>query len=164
MQDDVLVDATIEIPTGTSNKYEMKHGRLVLSRVLHSPVKYPADYGYIEGTVAADGDPLDVLVVISEPTFPGCHMPVRIIGALRMVDEQGEDDKILAVCAVDPRYDHIERHEQLGWPYLDAIAHFFEIYKTLEGKVVEIGEWLDRDAAVAILRAARAAAEGPDPS
>lgn len=150
----MIVMATVEIPTGTSNKYEMEGGRLTLSRVLYSPVKYPAEYGYIEGTLAPDGDPLDILVAISEPTFPGCRVPARVVGALRMTDDKGTDDKILAVCDVDPRYNHIERHDQLGWPYLDAISHFFSIYKTLEGKEVSVGEWLDREAAEAIVAAA----------
>lgn len=152
--------ATIEIPTGTSNKYEMEDGKLVLSRVLYSPVKYPAEYGYVEDTIAADQDPLDILVVISEPTFPGCRVPARVIGALRMSDDKGLDYKILAVCDVDPRYDHVDHHLQLGQPYLDAITHFFQIYKTLEGKDVEVGEWLDRDAALAIVAEARETARG----
>lgn len=150
-----VVMATVEIPTGTSNKYEMIDGHLVLSRVLFSPVKYPTEYGLVEDTLATDGDPQDILVVISEPTFPGCRLPARIIGGLRMTDEHGTDDKILAVCDVDPRYDHITEYGQLGQPYLDAISHFFEIYKELEGKPVKIGSWLDRETAAAILDAAK---------
>lgn len=152
----MVVMATVEIPTGTSNKYELDDGRLTLSRVLYSPVKYPAEYGFIDQTLAEDGDPLDILIVISEPTFPGCRVPARVIGALRMTDDKGVDDKILAVCDVDPRYNHIERHVELGRPYLDAIAHFFEVYKELEGKEVRVGEWLDRAAAAAMVESARA--------
>lgn len=149
------VMATVEIPTGTSNKYEMVGGRLVLSRVLYSPVKYPADYGYIEESLASDGDPLDILVFISEPTFPGCRLPARIIGGMRMSDENGVDDKVLAVCAVDPRYDHITTATELGAPLLDAITHFFRIYKSLEGKRVEVGSWFDREAALKIVEEAK---------
>ena len=150
-----VVTATIEVPTGTSNKYEMADGALVLSRVLYSPVKYPADYGYIEDTLFEDGDPLDILVVISEPAVPGCRVPARVVGGLHMSDEKGLDTKILAVCDVDPRYNHIEHYGDLGQHFLDAMAHFFEVYKTLEGKPVTVGEWFGRDEAMRLVAASR---------
>src|SRR5437588_33198 len=110
------IEAIIEIPQGSRNKYEYDHTThaIRLDRVLHSSVHYPTDYGFMPDTISKDGDPLDVLVVVYEPTFPGCHVPVRIIGLLRMQDEKGEDEKILAVPVGDPRLDGIDRLD--GFP------------------------------------------------
>lgn len=137
------VEAMIEIPRGSRNKYEYDHERgiLRLDRVLYSSVHYPTDYGFICGTLSGDGDPLDVLVVVEEPTFPGCHVRARPIGTLTMVDEKGEDEKILAVLVDDPRFADISDISQLQehWPL--EIAAFFRTYKDLEGTQPEVREW-----------------------
>ena len=145
-------DVTVEIPKGHRNKYEMDHvsGRIRLDRMLFTATRYPADYGFIEDTLGEDGDPLDVLVLVDEPTFPGCLIECRAIGMFRMRDEKGGDDKVLAVPAQDPRLSHLQdifhvpRFDQL------EIQHFFETYKDLEpGKSVEGATWVGRDEAEA---------------
>ena len=105
-------DVVIEIPKGQRNKYEMDHetGRIRLDRMLFTSTRYPADYGFIEDTLADDGDPLDALVLLEEPTFPGCLIRCRAIGMFRMRDEKGADDKVLCVAATDPRMAHLKRH------------------------------------------------------
>ena len=141
------VDVLIEIPKGQRNKYEMDHaaGRIRLDRMLFTSTRYPHDYGYIEDTLADDGDPLDVLVLLEEPTFPGCLITCRVIGMFRMRDEKGLDDKVLAVPATDPRQEHLrDIHHVPEFDRLE-IQHFFEVYKALEpGKEVEIGGWVGR--------------------
>ena len=148
-------DVTIEIPQGQRNKYEMDHdsGRIRLDRMLFTSTRYPADYGFVEETLAEDGDPLDALVLVQEPTFPGCLVRCRAIGMFRMSDERGADDKILCVPAGDPRHDHLQDIEDV--PRFDRleIQHFFEVYKELEpGKVVEGAAWAGREAAEAEVR------------
>ncbi|HEY7011176.1 MAG TPA: inorganic diphosphatase [Streptosporangiaceae bacterium] len=143
-------DVIIEIPKGQRNKYEMDHetGRIRLDRMLFTSTRYPADYGFIEGTLADDGDPLDALVLLEEPTFPGCLILCRAIGMFRMRDEKGADDKVLCVPATDPRMAHLRDIEDV--PEFDQleIQHFFEVYKALEpGKVVEAAKWVGREAA-----------------
>ena len=143
-------DVIIEIPKGQRNKYEMDHetGRIRLDRMLFTSTRYPADYGFIEGTLADDGDPLDALVLLEEPTFPGCLILCRAIGMFRMRDEMGADDKVLCVPATDPRMAHLDDIEDV--PEFDRleIQHFFEVYKALEpGKVVEAAKWVGREAA-----------------
>ncbi|MBI3978893.1 MAG: inorganic diphosphatase [Chloroflexi bacterium] len=148
----------VEIPRGSRNKYEYDHRRHVirLDRVLYSSVHYPADYGFIPDTLAEDGDPLDVLVVTEEPTFPGCLVPVRPVGVLDMRDESGPDEKILAVPAVDPRFATIVDLEDLAPHWLHEIEAFFEIYKALEpGKRTEVVGWRGAEAAVNLMNAAR---------
>jgi inorganic pyrophosphatase len=152
------VDVTIEIPKGQRNKYEMDHetGRIRLDRMLFTSTRYPADYGFIDGTLADDGDPLDALVLLDEPTFPGCLITCRIIGMFRMRDEKGLDDKVLCVPAQDPRFGHLRDITDL--PKFDQleIQHFFEVYKELEpGKSVQAEAWADRDAAEAQVEACR---------
>jgi inorganic pyrophosphatase len=146
----VQFDVTVEIPKGQRNKYELDHatGRIRLDRMLFTSTRYPADYGYIEQTLGQDGDPLDALVLLEEPTFPGCLITCRALGMFRMTDEAGGDDKVLCVPATDPRMAHlIDIHDVSEFDRLE-IQHFFETYKDLEpGKSVEGAEWVDRVAA-----------------
>jgi inorganic pyrophosphatase len=137
------VEAIIEIPSGSRNKYEYDHERGIfrLDRVLYSSVHYPTDYGFIPDTLADDGDPLDILVVVEEPTFPGCHVRARPVGTLVMSDEKGPDEKILAVLVDDPRFDGITHLDQLHPHWLREIENFFAIYKTLQNKIVTIKGW-----------------------
>jgi inorganic pyrophosphatase len=154
----VDVDVVIEIPKGQRNKYEMDHesGRIRLDRMLFTSTRYPSDYGYIDDTLADDGDPLDALVLLEEPTFPGCLITCRILGMFRMRDEQGLDDKVLCVPAADPRMAHLRDIDDV--PKFDRleISHFFEVYKELEpGKSVQAEAWADRAAAEAQVEACR---------
>lgn len=139
--------AYIEIPRGSRNKYELDHstGRLMLDRVLYSSVHYPADYGFIPETLAEDGDPLDVLVLVQEPTFPGCLIPARVVGGLDMHDEKGSDFKILAVPEGDPRYAHVTGLGDLGDHWPREIETFFATYKLLEEKMTDVLGWHDAD-------------------
>lgn len=138
-----LVTAIVEIPRGSRNKYELDKasGLLRLDRVLYSAVHYPGDYGFIPRTLHEDGDPLDILIAIEEPTFPGCQIDVRPIGVLRMLDRGEPDDKILAVAAHDPRRGEYFDIADLPQHFLREVEHFFRIYKDLEGKRVEIIGW-----------------------
>jgi inorganic pyrophosphatase len=144
------IEVIIEIPKGTRNKYEAdpKTGAIWLDRMLFTATRYPEDYGFVPDTLAQDGDPLDVLVLVEEPTFPGCHIWARPLGLFLMRDEEGEDAKVLCVPATDPRnadkseLNHVAPHE------LEEIAHFFTIYKQLEpGKDTQVEGWKDRAAA-----------------
>jgi inorganic pyrophosphatase len=147
------VTAVIEIPFGSRNKYELdKHtGMLRLDRVLYSAVHYPGDYGFIPRTLHEDGDPLDVLVLIKEETFPGCLIDVRPIGVLKMLDKGEPDDKILAVPRHDPYHEEwfdiadIPRHQ------LKEVEHFFQSYKDLEGKRVQVAGWGKSEEAMRII-------------
>ena len=151
------IDVVIEIPKGTRNKYEAdEHGVIWLDRTLFTSTQYPEDYGYVPHTLAADGDPLDAMVLLREHTFPGCHIRARPIGMFLMRDEEGVDAKVLCVPASDPRsvevteLSHVPEHE------LEEIAHFFEIYKALEpGKNVEVDGWRDRGEAEAAIEQCR---------
>jgi inorganic pyrophosphatase len=148
----VEFDVIVEIPQGQRNKYEMDHesGRIRLDRMLFTSTRYPADYGFIEGTLADDGDPLDALVLLDEPTFPGCLIRCRAIGMFRMRDEKGRDDKVLTVAATDPRMAHLNDIGDVPEYQLLEIKHFFQVYKELEpGKQVEAARWVGRDEAVA---------------
>jgi inorganic pyrophosphatase len=154
----VEFDVVIEIPQGNRNKYEMDHetGRIRLDRMLFTSTRYPADYGFIEGTLGDDGDPLDALVLLQEPTFPGCVILCRAIGMYRMSDEHGGDDKVLCVPARDPRVEHLQ--DVVDVPKFDLleIQHFFDVYKELEpGKSVEGAEWTGRTAAEMEIEASR---------
>ncbi len=148
----------IEIPRGRRNKYEADHdsGLIRLDRTLFTSTVYPADYGFVPNTLGEDGDPLDALVLVLEPTFPGCLIRSRPIGMFRMTDEKGGDDKILCVPAGDPRQEHLRDLHHL--PEFDRleIEHFFLIYKQLEpGKGVRDTAWADRAAAEAEVEASR---------
>jgi inorganic pyrophosphatase len=159
----VEFDATIEIPKGQRNKYEVDHesGRIRLDRMLFTSTRYPHDYGFIEGTLGEDGDPLDVLVILEEPTFPGCLITCRAIGLFHMRDEAGGDDKILAVPAGDPRWDKIQDLGDISDFDRLEIQHFFETYKDLEpGKSVEGANWAGRDEAEAEIHASFERAKG----
>lgn len=142
---ELVVDALIEIPTGSQNKYEYdkKKGAFVLDRVLFSPMHYPAEYGYLDGTLALDGDPLDILVITSFPTFPGCLIESRVVGVLIMSDDKGQDEKLLAVPTNDPRFKDVVSLNDIPEHKLKEIAHFFQVYKDLENKKTEIEGWKD---------------------
>jgi inorganic pyrophosphatase len=163
----VEFDVTVEIPQGARNKYEMDHeqGRIRLDRHLFTSTVYPADYGYIDGTLGRDGDPLDALVLVGDPTFPGCAVSCRAIGMFVMRDEKGPDEKVLCVPALDPRHDAMQDIGDV--PEFDRleISHFFEIYKDLEpGKSVEGSHWVGRDEAYSEIDASRSrAGSSPDP-
>jgi inorganic pyrophosphatase len=163
MADEVLT-VVVEIPKGSRNKYEMDHrtGDVYLDRMLFTSMQYPADYGFIEGTLGGDGDPLDALVFVGESTFPGCHIRVRPIGLFRMTDEKGEDEKVLCVPLRDPMWSHVEDLEGIPQPLLDEIEHFFQVYKDLEGHEVQTDGFEDKSAAERVIDAAfgRAAAQG----
>lgn len=140
-------DVTIEIPKGQRNKYEVDHetGRVRLDRYLYTPMAYPTDYGFIEDTLGDDSDPLDALVLLPQPVFPGVLVAARPVGMFRMVDEHGGDDKVLCVPAGDPRWDHVQDIGDVPAFELDAIKHFFVHYKDLEpGKFVKAADWVDR--------------------
>ena len=151
-------DVVIEIPKGQRNKYEMDHesGRIRLDRMLFTSTRYPADYGFVEDTLADDGDPLDALVILEEPTFPGCLIRCRAIGMFRMRDEKGLDDKVLCVASTDPRMAHLQDIPDVSEFDRLEIQHFFEVYKALEpGKEVVPATWVDRAAAEAEINASR---------
>jgi inorganic pyrophosphatase len=162
-------DVVVEIPKGQRNKYEVDHetGRIRLDRMLFTSTRYPSDYGFIEGTLADDGDPLDALVLLDEPTFPGCVILCRPIGMFRMIDEKGRDDKVLCVVATDPRVAHYADITDVAEFDLLEIQHFFEVYKALEpGKAVEGFNWVGRAEAEAEIESCRrrlAAATEPPP-
>ena len=157
------IEVTVEIPSGSRNKYEYDHrlGRFVLDRVLYSSVHYPCDYGFIEGSLAEDWDPLDVLVSIAEPTFPGCVVRARPIGVLDMADEKGHDYKILAVAHDDPRWEGTGALEDISPHRLREIENFFETYKRLEHRPTEVRGWLGVADAWRIIDDALAANDRP---
>src|SRR5262249_16539957 len=139
------VNAVIEIPQGSVHKYEYDKELHVfrLDRTLHSPVHYPGDYGFFPSTLSLDGDPLDVLVLVDAPSFPGCVMEVRPIGVLNMLDQGKPDEKVLAVGKNNPRYKDVWNYSEIYPHMLLEITHFFSIYKDLEGKRIEIKGWHD---------------------
>ena len=144
------VEVIIEIPRGSRNKYEMDHdsGAIWLDRMLFTATQYPADYGFVPHTLAEDGDPLDILVILDEPTFPGCHIRVRPVGVFWMTDEAGPDAKVLCVPARDPRSSGVKDLGDLPQFLLAEIEHFFAVYKDVEpGKSVETAGWEGADAA-----------------
>jgi len=137
------VNAVIEIPRGDTNKYEYDKQLQVfrLDRTLYSPVHYPGDYGFIPSTLSEDGDPLDVLVLVDAPSFSGCVMTVRPVGALRMIDQETEDEKILAVGVNNPIYKNLNEYRELYPHLLLEIEHFFSVYKELEAKRTRVKGW-----------------------
>ena len=152
-----VVDALIEIPLGSKNKYEMDEvtGRIKLDRVLYASMIYPAEYGIVEHTLAPDGDPLDILVVCSEPTFPGCIVPARVLGYLEMLDNGKLDYKLISVVDCDPRYDDIHELADLPSFVLKEIANFFANYKVLQNVPVEVGQYYGKSEAVRIIAQCR---------
>ena len=147
-----VVEVVVEIPKGSRNKYEVDHttGSIRLDRVLFSSVHYPTDYGFIPGTRAADGDPLDVLIIVEEPTFPNCRIKIRPIGVLLMRDEKGIDEKLLGVPIADPRFDNINDISDVQEHWLLEIRNFFDTYKLLEGKDSQVEGWRGAEQAKAI--------------
>lgn len=148
------VEVTIEIPRGHRNKYQIDHhtGRIYLDRYLYTSMGYPIDYGFIDNTLGEDGDPLDAVVLLPEPVFPGVIVRGRLVGMLLMTDEAGGDDKLLCVPADDPRYAHITDIDEVPAFEREVIKHFFAHYKDLEpGKFVTAGDWVDKHAAEAEL-------------
>lgn len=154
-----VVDVMIEIPLGSKNKYEMdaSTGRIKLDRVLYASMMYPAEYGIIENTLAPDGDALDILVICSDATFPGCIVPARVLGYLDMVDNGKLDYKLISVVDCDPRYAHYQRLEDINPFVLQEIANFFANYKVLQGINVEVGSYHDADEALKIIEECKAA-------
>jgi inorganic pyrophosphatase len=152
----VQLEVTIEIPKGQRNKYEVDHktGRVRLDRYLYTSMTYPTDYGFIEDTLGEDGDPLDAMVLLAEPLFPGVLVQVRPVGMFQMTDEAGGDDKVLCVPAGDIRWDHIKDIGDVPVFELDVIKHFFSQYKALEpGKFVKAADWVGRaEAEAEVLR------------
>lgn len=153
----MIVEARIEIPMGSQNKYEVDHetGKIKLNRVLYSASHYPAEYGYIDNTLSEDGDPLDILVFTSAPTFPGCYIDSKIIGGLYMLDCGEEDIKILAVNIGDPRYEQINKLEDLAPHYLLEIENFFSTYKTLQHMETKVIRFFDAEEAEKYLEQAK---------
>ncbi|HEV8297672.1 MAG TPA: inorganic diphosphatase [Acidimicrobiales bacterium] len=155
------VEVIIEIPRDSRNKYEIDDdsGAVWLDRTLFTATRYPANYGFIPGTLAGDGDPIDVLVLMDEAVFPGVHVWARPIGVLEMRDEAGPDAKVLAVPFGDPRWDHLQDLTDIPALLRAEIDHFFEVYKALEpGKSTERSEWRDRARAHALIEEAQQAA------
>lgn len=150
------IEVFVEIPRGSRNKYEYdkERGLFKLDRVLYSSVHYPSDYGFIPNTLSLDGDPLDALVIVENPTFSGCVVDARPIGFLDMQDEQGHDEKILAVPSKDPRFRHINTLDDLGPHWLREIENFFATYKALEDKWTELLGWKDEDRAWQVIEEA----------
>ena len=151
------VNCLVEIPKGSRNKYVWDEdlGAIKLDRFLFSSVVYPTDYGFIPRTQSLKGEPLDAMVCVSEPTFPGCVIPVRVIAVLRTSDEAGQDDKLLCVPFSDPNWSELEDLEDLPPQLRSEIEHFFSIYKIPEGKEVEVHGWEDRDVARQLLDESR---------
>jgi len=156
-RDEGWIEATIEIPRGSRNKYEYDHERGVfkLDRVLYSAVHYPTDYGFIAGTLGGDGDPLDILVIVEEPTFPGCRVRARPIGTLLMADAKGEDEKILAVLVDDPRFSEIVSLDDMHEHLQREIATFFRTYKELQGELTDVRGWADVEEAWRVIDVSR---------
>ncbi|HOO49638.1 MAG TPA: inorganic diphosphatase [Saccharofermentans sp.] len=155
---DNVVDALIEIPLHSKNKYEVDHetGKIKLERVLYASMVYPAEYGIIEHTLAPDGDPLDILVISDNPTYPGCYVPARVLGYLEMIDGGKIDYKLISVIDCDPRYDSYHDLKELPAFILKEIKNFFDNYKVLQKVEVTTGDYHDKEEAVQIVEECRA--------
>ena len=147
----------VEIPKGSRNKYQWDEelGGIKLARFLFSSVVYPTDYGFVPETLSAKGEALDAVVLVSEPTFPGCVIDVRAVGVLRTDDERGQDDKLLCVPCTDPNWSHIHRLADVPESMRRKIEHFFAIYKEPEGRSVTIHGWEDAEVAAQVLDESR---------
>ena len=154
---DAPLTCIVEIPKGSRNKYEFdpELGGIKLDRFLFSSMVYPTDYGFIPDTCGEDGDPLDAMVCVSEPTFPGCVIPVKVIALFRMRDDKGVDDKVVCVPKDDPNWTHVEKLEDLSETLRDEISHFFSIYKQPEGIAVKVDGWFPREQAIEIIEEAQ---------
>lgn len=152
-----VVKVVVEVPKGSRNKYEYdpESGRIKLDRVLYSSVHYPADYGFVESTLAEDGDQVDILVLLEEPTFSGCLLEARPVGMLLMKDEKGPDNKVLGVTVSDPRWGHVADIHDIPPHLLSEIENFFLTYKRLEAKVVTSDGWEDAGKTRAYLNASK---------
>jgi len=150
----MVVTVIIEIPKGSRNKYEYDKEKKALKfdRMLFSAVHYPSDYGFIQDTLAQDGDPLDALVLVWEPTFPGCIIEAKPVGLFKMWDEKGPDEKILCVPICDPLWNHIKNISDVPPHLLKEIEHFFKVYKELEKKKTGVEGWEDCESAVKIIK------------
>lgn len=146
-------DVLIEIPKGSRNKYEydFKLKKVRYDRMIFSSMMYPADYGFIPETLALDGDPLDVLVLVTEPTFPGCVMEVKPIGVFHMADEKGPDEKVICVPVSDPVWNRLGDLSDVNGHLIKEIEHFFQVYKDLEQKKVDVEGWGDVKEASSII-------------
>ncbi|MCA9406210.1 MAG: inorganic diphosphatase [Candidatus Omnitrophica bacterium] len=151
------IPVIVEIPKGSRNKYEYDKEKkmLVFDRMLFSSVHYPTDYGFIPDTLALDGDPLDALVLVTEPTFPGCYIESRPIGLFKMTDEKGPDEKVMCVPIRDPLWNHIHSLDEVAPHLLLEIEHFFHVYKDLEEKKTAVEGWHDVKEAVKIIQESR---------
>jgi inorganic pyrophosphatase len=147
----------VEVPMGSRNKYEWDErlGAIKFDRLLFSSVAYPTDYGFIPDTRAEDGDPLDAIVCVSKPTFPGCVIPVKVVALFRITDEKVVDDKVLCVPCDDPEWSHISTLDELPSQLCDEIAHFFSIYKEPEGHHVEVQGWFPREQGLEVIADSR---------
>ena len=159
--ENIVVDALIEIPLGSKNKYELDKatGRIRLDRVLYAAMIYPAEYGIIENTLAPDGDALDILVICNDPTFPGCTVPARVLGYLDMVDGGKLDYKLISVMDCDPRYASVHELSDLDPFVLKEIANFFSNYKVLQDIKVQVGSYHSKEEAMEIIDQCRKAWE-----
>ena len=155
MRDNVVV--FVEIPGGSRNKYEVdaETGHIMLDRRLFTSMSYPADYGYIEGTLGDDGDPLDALVLVGDPTFPGCRIRARAVGVFYMTDEKGSDEKVLCVPLSDPSFARVHDVHDIPSEFRDEIEHFFQVYKQLEEKKTETRGFGNRSDAERVIVEAR---------
>ena len=153
MSEETPLYCMVEIPKGSRNKYEWDEGlnAIRFDRFLFSSVVYPLDYGMIPETLAEDGDPLDAMVAVSEPTFPGCVIPVKPIALFKMRDEKGVDDKVICVPLGDPNWNTAQQRDDLPVQLRDEISHFFAVYKTLEQKAVEVDGWYAREEALKVI-------------
>ncbi len=151
---ELTVDVLVEIPKGTRNKYEydFEKKRIRYDRMIFSSMHYPADYGFVAETLALDGDPLDALVLVSEPTFPGCLIEVRPIGLFRMHDEKGPDAKLLCVPVNDPIWNKLKKLDDVNPHLKSEIEHFFRVYKDLEKKKVGVEGWEDEVSALEAIK------------
>lgn len=147
-------DVLVEIPRGSRNKYEydFELKRMRFDRMLFSSMMYPADYGFIPETLALDGDPLDVLVLVTKPTFPGCVIEVKPIGVFHMADDKGPDEKVICVPVSDPIWNQLNDLSDINPHLLKEIEHFFEVYKDLEHKKVDVHGWGDVKEAQQIIK------------
>ena len=150
----------VEVPSGSRNKYERdaETGHIMLDRRLFTSMSYPADYGFIEGTLGEDGDPLDALCLVGEPTFPGCRIRARVVGVFHMTDEKGPDEKVICVPARDPHFSRIRDVHDIQPEFRDEIEHFFQVYKDLERHKTETRGFGNRAEAEVVIEEARARA------
>ncbi|MEI9934902.1 MAG: inorganic diphosphatase [Ferruginibacter sp.] len=149
----IIVNGLIEIPQGSRAKYEIdkETGLLILDRIIHSSFHYPINYGFVPQTLGLDGDPLDILVMCSEPIQPLCLVEATVIGNMQMIDNGEEDDKIIAVATNDPTVNHITNIDELPKHFIAVLRNYFEQYKVLENKVVEIDDFQDKEFAYGII-------------